>query len=1396
MSDHPASLSASPRFTADQNGASSVHSLITATAKRLIVISPSDEYGIIHAAVAALSLFLDAEAEILVTEHLLSVSETNGKFREHILKSSNCDTKVETICSIDEIGSKGAIQVKAVPPSSRFPLAPLFHSTECQTKQLSRIQELLQHHYQPYLKIPPPQYVPGGIRVRMEDAFHRLSRIRISETADLSQRKELNTFRGKDLLLLVLDGQIRSDYLEIKRLEDVLDTIQNPKNNFTGTLIVLIDDEMYEKTEFLWNHQQKNATSWSSSFHSSSTSGVIHVGQCMILLIRAPHFGPPSQEYALMEAAIESDMGLKGLLPMVCAGIATGVLRTSPFCSSATYQFVPVDIAIHTGFLCYHRLFYEKDFMSSTSNSFLNYLTVSIPTPLEKMIIWENIADSIISYYKNSISESGIASVFDEKKANIFLSLTTQNPSMAFQSSLHEATFLKRNIFAVLPSLKEIRGEKRRNELHCLCSESLPSLNRKKVTELLASLETVWESEINNERVKKWKMKLLGPDGPVADISSSVPSSFASSYLSQCQEKGKSYKGSQMLFSSTVRQDFYRLIMSRMSLEPSLIPYMFYTSLELVDWVMYFRVLGRSVLGHFGRHFFVYHPQESVVSTSSFPLPLREVMNFRKIKSSHVPAIARCRASASFFIRTGIVPSGKLYSLTPGITPERLTSILAQPEVQRIITVCSLNEGCSEKDTRKRAERILLRIGDTLNDAQSRFLGTAVYHTFSRMYDKVEVNYEAFERLTCWTHLPRVQVVLIPSHRSYVDFMIMSLLTASAQIPLPHIASGEDFLQMGPLASFMRGTGAFFIRRSFRTDQLYSALLKEYVRQLVLHRQMLEFFIEGKRSRTGQMLQPKMGILKFIVDAFLGEQTEVKDVLFVPISVSYDQLLEAPIYAEELLGIPKPKETFSNLLKAFSSLKQDRGSIRIHISEAISLHSALKKCSKANSLSKKQLVPKQINSVHSPFQNKLSCKATSLIPAGFLETLSSQIVFKIMQNTIITSTSVVAAALESCWDFSRSNHSTSSSLPLEDVRSCAASIVNWTRQRKGKLSDDFSLFSQEEIFNIGLHHLSSAVKVDKATDSILFLAPHDVSQMVVHMNSNQLVHLFIPEAVLAVAARRVSTVEETPLAKMVVKVKCEEIVAASLFIRELFTELFPSMSYSAVLHSLNNGGFVSSELVPSVYKREMDPHEKWVQICYSSFLRSQNSPKLDEKKLSSAFRAREVDSKNDGGDFFLFETGSFFSFISHLLLPHIDAMYVLVEGIIALIRKNSSNSSLSAVQLQKKSLIVAIHRTIIGLCAAGYLYSYISSSLDPLSPHVESLLRLNILSLENSNGIAGPPVLMSVGSASLLSLSTVSSRLHQLRVHPEKDSSEMQLKNLIHEAVVKNYQVENCFSKL
>ena len=69
-----------------------------------------------------------------------------------------------------------------------------------------------------------------------------------------------------------------------------------------------------------------------------------------------------------------------------------------------------------------------------------------------------------------------------------------------------------------------------------------------------------------------------------------------------------------------------------------------------------------------------------------------------------------------------------------------------------------------------------------------------------------------------------------------------------------------DFLHIAIVNRLLRGSGAFFMRRSFANDKLYKAIFTQYVQELIKAGQMpVEFFLEGTRSRSGKALQPKLG---------------------------------------------------------------------------------------------------------------------------------------------------------------------------------------------------------------------------------------------------------------------------------------------------------------------------------------------------------------------------------------------------------------------------------------------------------------------------------------------------------------------------------------------------------
>ncbi|KAJ3315014.1 hypothetical protein HDV04_004814 [Boothiomyces sp. JEL0838] len=137
-------------------------------------------------------------------------------------------------------------------------------------------------------------------------------------------------------------------------------------------------------------------------------------------------------------------------------------------------------------------------------------------------------------------------------------------------------------------------------------------------------------------------------------------------------------------------------------------------------------------------------------------------------------------------------------------------------------------------------------------------------------------------------------------------------------IALPHIAAGDN-LNMPGIGWVLRHNGAFFIRREWGGDKLYIAIMQEYVQVssillkfLLQNGFNIEAFIEGTRSRTGKLLQPKFGFLKLILESILGNKA--KDAILVPVSLGYDKVIETPSYVNELLGIPKQKESIGQLL--------------------------------------------------------------------------------------------------------------------------------------------------------------------------------------------------------------------------------------------------------------------------------------------------------------------------------------------------------------------------------------------------------------------------------------------------------------------------------------------------
>jgi glycerol-3-phosphate O-acyltransferase len=180
----------------------------------------------------------------------------------------------------------------------------------------------------------------------------------------------------------------------------------------------------------------------------------------------------------------------------------------------------------------------------------------------------------------------------------------------------------------------------------------------------------------------------------------------------------------------------------------------------------------------------------------------------------------------------------------------------------------------------------------------------------------------------------RGTIVLLPSHKSHVDYLVLAYVLRKNLLEPPVVAAGDN-LSFFPIGELLRRGGAFFIRRDFRGDRLYAAVVDAYVRRLLRDGWAIEFYLEGGRSRTGRLLSPKLGLLNLVVDAALS--LEGRPVSFIPVSIGYDRLMEDFELAREKAGARKERESARSLLAVADALKYDYGRVTVHFGEPIDL---------------------------------------------------------------------------------------------------------------------------------------------------------------------------------------------------------------------------------------------------------------------------------------------------------------------------------------------------------------------------------------------------------------------------------------------------------------------------
>ncbi|UTW08795.1 glycerol-3-phosphate 1-O-acyltransferase PlsB [Pseudomonas benzenivorans] len=234
----------------------------------------------------------------------------------------------------------------------------------------------------------------------------------------------------------------------------------------------------------------------------------------------------------------------------------------------------------------------------------------------------------------------------------------------------------------------------------------------------------------------------------------------------------------------------------------------------------------------------------------------------------------------------------------------------------------------------EKAEAQALRYGNEIASDYAytaiRFLELVLSWFWNKIYDGIRVNHIEGVQEAAQGH----EVIYVPCHRSHIDYLLLSYLLFRNGLTPPHIAAGIN-LNMPLIGGLLRRGGAFFMRRSFKGNPLYTAVFNEYLHTLFSKGFPVEYFVEGGRSRTGRMLQPKTGMLAITLRSFL--RSHRLPVVFVPVYIGYERVLEGRTYLGELRGASKKKESIFDIFKVIGALKQRFGQVWVNFGEPLKL---------------------------------------------------------------------------------------------------------------------------------------------------------------------------------------------------------------------------------------------------------------------------------------------------------------------------------------------------------------------------------------------------------------------------------------------------------------------------
>jgi len=261
-----------------------------------------------------------------------------------------------------------------------------------------------------------------------------------------------------------------------------------------------------------------------------------------------------------------------------------------------------------------------------------------------------------------------------------------------------------------------------------------------------------------------------------------------------------------------------------------------------------------------------------------------------------------------------------------------MDKILNDPKYQNLLETYSSKYGEKLDQVKSDAETYLKELYTTQQPILLEIATQISEYILNRGYDRtIDTDPEEIKSLA--KIMRRHPVAFVMTHKTYIDMMVLGVALARHGLPIPYIFSGINMSFVG-LGEIGRKSGVIFIRRSFKENHLYKLILRFFISKLVDENKNFMWAIEGTRSRTGKIVWPKMGILKYIVEADAQSSNEVK---YIPVSIVYDMIPDVEQMVKEGRGSRKTKESFLWFVDYIRKMGDDFGKISIRFSDPVDL---------------------------------------------------------------------------------------------------------------------------------------------------------------------------------------------------------------------------------------------------------------------------------------------------------------------------------------------------------------------------------------------------------------------------------------------------------------------------